>query len=93
MNKGMRTTQLARKRSQLNHGTTQTGTSSTDASSTSAAIQRTNQDAVASVEAKEGRIVLWAGLLPICRHCFKPRMNCDCDVLFEPFRIVMEANQ
>lgn len=24
------------------------------------------------------------GLLPVCRHCLMPRMNCDCDGQFEP---------
>lgn len=50
--------------------------------------QETGQDAVASVETKESRkeggLVLFAGLFPICRHCAKPEMNCDCEVAFEP---------
>jgi len=22
--------------------------------------------------------------MPVCQHCFKPEMNCDCDVPFKP---------
>lgn len=44
------------------------------------------QDADASVETEEGGIVMFAGLLPVCKNCLKPEMNCDCDVPFEPLR-------
>lgn len=66
---------------------TKTGAGGSDAEGGSGtAGKRAGKDAVAPVEAKEGSLVLFAGLLPICRHCFKPRMNCDCDVAFEPLR-------
>ena len=58
------------------------------------ASQNASQDAVSSMEAKEGgkegskegSIMLFAGLFPVCKYRFKPEMNCDCDVPFEPFR-------
>jgi hypothetical protein len=75
-------------RDDAKHGTIQAeGTTGVNAESgPESASQDTDQDAVASVEAEEGRLVLAFGLFPICRHCFMPRMNCDCDVPFEPLR-------
>lgn len=69
------------------NGTIQAETSRTIAGTGDSAgpsSQGTGQDAVVSVEAKEGGLVLFAGLLPVCQHCFKPRTNCDCDAPFEP---------
>ncbi len=34
-------------------------------------------------------IVLAFGLFPVCRICYKPEMNCDCDVPFEPLRSML----
>jgi hypothetical protein len=36
-------------------------------------------------------IFLAFGLFPICRICYKPEMNCDCDVPFEPLRSKSKA--
>jgi hypothetical protein len=63
-----------------NDGTIQTEvrTGAADKGAPGATRERANQDAVASVEAKKGGLVF-----PICRHCHKPEMNCDCDVPFD----------
>lgn len=67
--------------------TTETTTRDNSAGNPQEASKEAAADAIAPLEAEEeGGIVLFCGLLAVCRHCYKPKTNCDCDGPFEPLR-------